>query len=314
MNPATDHEVQRVREFNRFWTRTIGALDEAYLGSGHSLTEIRVLFEISVNGSPTAVTELREQLGLDAGYLSRILTRLEREDLAVRSRSAEDGRRQQVEPTAKGRAVHADLDRASRTAMAGLLGGITPAKRRHVVTAMSTVREALDPLGTTRAAARPVIIREPRPGDLGWVVRANAEVFAAEHGFGPGYEALVARIVADYAAEHDPRREAAWIAETEGEPVGSIMCIADPEDPAVARLRLLVVSSRARGLGLGAQLVRTCIEFARRAGYREMKLWTVNLLDSARRIYQAEGFELQHSAPHGDFGREVTGQTWGLKL
>lgn len=302
------HQIARLREFNRFWTRSIGALDEGHLHTDYSLTECRVLYEIDRADRGAAVTALRDTLGIDAGRLSRILARLADDGLITRHRDPGDGRRQTVAATPAGRRVQRRHDALADDSVRALLDRAEPALRPAALHAADTLRDAFDPVPRTRT----VEIRDARPGDLGWAVMANAESYAREYGFNAGYEALVARIAADYAAEHDPEREALWIAEVDGERAGCIMCVR--RDAHTARLRLLLVDSRARGLGVGGRLVRRCVDFARDRGYRELHLWTTSLLASARRIYQAEGFTLRHEAPHRDFGRDLTGQDWSLDL
>jgi len=266
-----------------------------------------VLYELAQHESRDVV-ELRRQLDLDAGYLTRILTRFEGDGLVTRRRSETDGRRQIAALTKAGRTAFAALNRRANQDMSRLLAPLAPNERGQLRQALQTVRTLLDrdrPTGE-------VTLRLPAPGDLGWIVARNAELYTAEYGWDAGYETLVAGIVADFAATHDPDRERAWIAEVDGRRVGSIMCVR--ADDVTAKLRLLLVEPSARGLGVGTRLVDACVEFARDAGYARMTLWTQSTLVAARRIYAAVGFELAHSAPHHSFGADLVGETWTMEL
>ncbi|HZE48627.1 MAG TPA: bifunctional helix-turn-helix transcriptional regulator/GNAT family N-acetyltransferase [Jatrophihabitantaceae bacterium] len=302
-----DDTVAAVRGFNRYYTNVIGALGEGHLHSPYTLTEARVLYELAQHESRDVV-ELRRQLDLDAGYLTRILTRFEGDGLVTRRRSETDGRRQIAALTKAGRTAFAALNRRANQDMSRLLAPLAPNERGQLRQALQTVRTLLDrdrPTGE-------VTLRLPAPGDLGWIVARNAELYTAEYGWDAGYETLVAGIVADFAATHDPDRERAWIAEVDGRRVGSIMCVR--ADDVTAKLRLLLVEPSARGLGVGTRLVDACVEFARDAGYARMTLWTQSTLVAARRIYAAVGFELAHSAPHHSFGTDLVGETWTMEL
>ncbi|GAB2704746.1 bifunctional helix-turn-helix transcriptional regulator/GNAT family N-acetyltransferase [Nocardia thraciensis] len=311
MNTATaasvgaDH-IAAVREFNRRYTRLIGVLHEHLVDSEFSLTEGRILFELNHFG-PAEVVTLRQSLGLDPGYLSRILSRFESAGLVLRQRSETDGRRQLVRLTERGAAAFADLNERSSHDVAALLASHPPNDRDRLVNAMRTIEHILD----GRAGA-PFTIRDPRPGDYGWVIGRNAALYAAEYGWNGDYETLVARIVADFLETREPQSERAWIAEQDGEPVGCVFCVR--EDDTTARLRLLLVEPSARGLGVGRALVEECLRFATNAGYRSMVLWTNDILTSARRIYEAAEFELVESEPHHSFGKALTGQTWRRAL
>ncbi|WNV88640.1 helix-turn-helix domain-containing GNAT family N-acetyltransferase [Umezawaea sp. Da 62-37] len=298
--------VGRVREFTRFYTRVIGLLDRCYLDSPYSATEVRVLFELA-DRDRREVTGLRADLGMDAGYLSRILTRFERDGLAVREPSPTDGRRQSARLTDRGREVFAALDERSTAEVGALLADVPESDRSRLAAAMTTVQRLLGEAPPPAYALRP-----PRPGDLGWIAHRHGVRYAEESGFDGTFEALVAGIVADFGKGHDPVREAAWIAEVDGEPVGSILCVRQDEE--TAKLRLLLVEPSARGLGIGARLVEECLRFAGRAGYRRITLWTVAGLDSARRIYERAGFTLAEERPDRLFGRDVIGQTWHRPL
>ena len=306
-DPVTGGQVAAVREFNRFYTGVIGLLREGLLGTPYSLTEARVLFELARDDAVEAA-HLRRWLDIDAGYLSRLLARFEADGLVSRTRSPADGRRQVIGLTGPGRAVQADLDARSAGQIRALLAGLTPDGRRRLTAAMASIREIIGPAPPPAA----FVLRPPVPGDLGWVVQRHGALYAAEYGWDASFEALVARIVADYAARDDRRRESAWIAELGGEPAGCVFCMRKTDT--TAQLRLLLVEPRARGLGVGGRLVAECVSFARRAGYREMVLWTNDVLHAARRIYQRAGFRLAGSEPHHSFGHDLVGQDWRLPL
>ncbi|MYW65929.1 GNAT family N-acetyltransferase [Streptomyces sp. SID8379] len=304
--------VQDIRSFNRFYTNVIGALDYSrHLYAPYTLTESRVLYELA-HAEKVDAADLRTQLNLDAGYLSRILGKFEREGLVERGSSEKDSRRRRITLTARGRTASELLDERTRETMGTLLATVPSADRERLSTALRTVREIL---GDGRAAPHPdnVLLREPGPGDLGWIVSRNAALYAAEFGWNTDYEGLVARIVADFAEDHDPHLERVWIAELDGRPVGCVMCVRD-EAPGTARLRLLLVEPEARGLGIGDRLVRACVDFARGVGYREMVLWTNDVLKSARSVYQRHGFVLIGEKPHRSFGVDLIGQDWKMAL
>lgn len=300
--------VEAVRSFNRFYTSLIGAVDYAgRLGTPYSLTEARVLYELG-RADVLQVPYLREAIRAEAAHLSRVLTRLEEVGLIAREQHPTDRRVHRVRLTEAGREAAALLDERADEAVADLVGRIGEGQRHRLAEALHTVEDVL-----TRPRMGTIVLRGPNPGDLGWVIQRNAAVYAGEFGFNAEYEALVARIVADFAAEHDPDREAAWIAEYDGEPVGCVFCVRD-EAEGTARLRLLLVEPTARGHGIGRRLVEQCVRFARQAGYRELVLWTNDVLVAARRIYQRAGFELVAEKPHHSFGRDLVGQDWRLKL
>jgi DNA-binding MarR family transcriptional regulator/GNAT superfamily N-acetyltransferase len=304
---VTGSQVAAVREFNRFYTNIIGLLREGHLDTPYSLTEARVLFELAREDAVEAAA-LRRWLDMDAGYLSRLLARFEADGLVRRTRSPADGRRQVIGLTGAGRAVQADLDARSGAQIRALLASLTPDGRQRLAGAMASIREIIGPAPPPAA----FVLRPPVPGDLGWVVQRHGALYAAEYGWDASFEALVARIVADYAARDDRRRESAWIAELGGEPAGCVFCMRKTDT--TAQLRLLLVEPRARGLGVGGRLVAECVSFARRAGYREMVLWTNDVLHAARRIYQRAGFRLAGSEPHHSFGHDLEGQDWRLPL
>lgn len=296
-----------MREFNRFYTSVLGLLREGLLDTPYSLTEARIIFELA-RQDEVEVAAMRRWLDLDPGYLSRILARFEADGLARKSRSAGDARRQVIALTEAGRAVFGKLDALSSDQIRGLLAPIPPGRRSRLTAAMAVIREVLG----DAAAPATVVLRPPAPGDLGWVIQRNAALYAAEHGWDGTYEALVARIVADYASRGDHNGEAAWIAELRGEPVGCVFCMRKSDH--TAQLRLLLVEPTARGMGIGERLVAECLAFARRAGYRDIVLWTNDVLHAARRIYQRAGFELVREDAHHSFGRDLVGQDWRLAL
>ncbi len=299
--------VTALRAFNRFYTGHLGMLGPGFLSTPHTLAEARVLFELAQE-EQIEVAVLRERMRIDAGHLSRLLARLEHRGLVARERSAADGRRQLARLTPAGEADFALLDRRSADETGERLSGLDDAERRRLVAALAEVRQLLEPV----PAARAVVIRPPHAGDLGWVVERHGRIYADEYGWDASFEALVAQIVAGFAAEHDPAREAAWIAEVDGQPAGCVFCVRQDDD--VAKLRLLLVEARARGLGLGARLVDECIRFARQAGYRELTLWTNDTLVHARAVYERAGFRLVAEEPHHSFGHELVSQTWSLAL
>jgi DNA-binding MarR family transcriptional regulator/GNAT superfamily N-acetyltransferase len=308
--PTAD-PVAEVREFNRFYTGVIGVLAEGLLHTPYSLTEARVIFELAQQ-EETEVATLRRHLDLDAGYLSRILARFETDGLVARQQSTVDARRQVVRLTVAGRAVFATLDSRSSRDVAALLARLDEPGRHRLLAAMGTVRRLLDP----PPAVREPVLREPGPGDLGWVVARHGALYAAEYGWDATFEALVARILADFVDHRDPARERGWIAEVDGEPVGCVFCVRAEvrADEETAKLRLLLVEPAARGMGVGARLVEECLAFARGAGYRRMTLWTNDVLVQARRRYERAGFTLVSSNPHHSFGHDLTAQVWERDL
>jgi DNA-binding MarR family transcriptional regulator/N-acetylglutamate synthase-like GNAT family acetyltransferase len=299
--------VAELRAFNRFYTGQLGMLGPRFLATPHTLAEARVLFELAQD-EQVEVSALRRRMRIDAGHLSRLLTRLEQRGLVARERSAADGRRQIARLTAAGTRDFAVLDRRSNEDTAARLAGLDGADRRRLVAALGEIRRLLQPAEGERTAT----LRAPGPGELGWIVQRHGELYAEEYGWDASFETYVARIVADYAEEHDAAREAAWISELDGAAAGCALCVRQDDD--VAKLRLLLVEPRARGLGLGARLVDECIAFAGGAGYRELTLWTNDVLVHARRIYERAGFELVDEEPHHSFGHDLVGQTWSLAL
>jgi DNA-binding MarR family transcriptional regulator/GNAT superfamily N-acetyltransferase len=301
--------VTAVREFSRFYTRVLGLLGGPLLATPYSLTEARVLFELAQPG-PVGTLDLRRRLELDAGYLSRILARFETAGLVERERSNVDGRRQVLRLTARGREVFADLDARSTAQVDGLLAGASEADRRRLVGALGTARAVL---GGEKHAPRRVELRSLRPGDLGWVVQRHGVRYAEEYGFDATFEGLVATIVGEYAGPSaDAAHQNAWIAELDGEPVGCVFCMRKGDE--VAQLRLLLVEPSARGAGVGTALVERCLQFAASAGYREIMLWTNDVLTAARRLYERAGFRLEYEGPRPNFGVHLTEQVWRRPL
>ncbi|HZY18559.1 MAG TPA: bifunctional helix-turn-helix transcriptional regulator/GNAT family N-acetyltransferase [Ramlibacter sp.] len=304
--PAT--HVRAVRGFNRFYTRRIGVL-APYLGGELSLAEVRVLYELAHRDQPTA-GELARELGLDTGYLSRILRRFEARGWLERSTSPADARQSLLRLTDTGHQAFAPLQERSHREAEALLAPLAPHHRERAIGAMDTLQQLLGDRGA--ATARTVILRDPRPGDLGWVVQQHGEIYAREHGYTAEFEALVAEVAAGFLRRFDPAWEKGWIAELDGERVGSVFVMR--KSATVAQLRLLILSAHARGLGLGGRLVDECIAFARDKGYRRMVLWTNGQLDAARAIYAARGFLLVQSEPMQAYGRQLVGETWELRL
>jgi DNA-binding MarR family transcriptional regulator/GNAT superfamily N-acetyltransferase len=300
--------VDDVRGFNRFYTRVLGLLRPHLAGSSFGLSEARVLFELA-NGDDMAVSDLRRGLDLDAGYLSRILSGFTTAGLVAREQSVIDGRRQVVRLTTEGREAFAELDRLQADAIDVLLAPLDETQRKELVTSMGRIRRALG----DEPASRGLVLRPPAPGDLGWVVERHGARYAAEYGWDATFEALVARIVADFAERGDTQHEAAWIAELNGERVGCVFCTtADAEH--TAQLRLLLVEPAARGCGVGSRLVDECLRFARRSGYTRITLWTNDVLIAARRIYERAGFGCDRREPHHSFGRDLIGEYWSRDL
>lgn len=300
--------INAVRRFNRLFTRQIGVLREGLLHSPYSLTEARIIFELASYGGLTA-SDLGAELGLDSGYLSRILTKLEGQGLLEKTRSERDGRQRILSLTAKGREAFGLLDTRSRDEVSEFLSELTEGKQQRLLEAMGTIEGIL---GHSLKYAEPFFLRPHEPGDMGWVIYRHGLLYAQEYGWDEHFEALVARICADFVTSYDPKKERCWIAEMQGERVGSVFCV--KESDAVAKLRLLLVDPKARGSGLGSRLVEECIRFARRTGYEKLTLWTNDVLEGARRIYEAKGFRLVAEERHHSFGRDLVGQNWDLAL
>jgi len=303
--------VDDVRGFNRFYTRVLGLLRPDLAGSAFGLTEARVLFELA-HRDEVAVAELRRDLDLDAGYLSRILSGFTESGLVAREKSEADARRQVVRLTDDGRHAFDELDRLQAGAISTMLAPLDDGQRTELVASMGRIRRALG----DEPRFRGLVLRPPAPGDLGWVVERHGYRYATEYGWDTTFEALVARIVADFAERADIKREAAWIAELDGERVGCVFCTAanDPDAADTAQLRLLLVEPSARGAGVGTRLVDECLRFARSAGYRRITLWTNDVLVAARRIYDRAGFQCDRREPHHSFGRDLVGEFWSRDL
>jgi DNA-binding MarR family transcriptional regulator/GNAT superfamily N-acetyltransferase len=312
VSPGEDRSVRRidaVRAFNRFYTRRIGVLEEGYLESPFSLVQARVLYELARRARPTAI-EIAGDLELDTGYLSRILRGFERSGLVIKSPSASDGRQKLLSLTTRGREAFAPLDSRSRAGTEAMLTRLSDTQQGRLVGAMSAITRLLD----DENSAVPYLLRSHEPGDMGWVVQRHGVLYAAEYGWDATFEALVAEIVADFIRHFDSERERCWIVERDGENVGSVFLMAHREREGVGQLRLLLVEPSARGLGLGRRLVDECTRFARQVGYHTVTLWTNDVLVSARRIYEAAGFQLVQEEQHQSFGQDLVGQTWEMRV
>jgi DNA-binding MarR family transcriptional regulator len=308
-SPAPAARVEAIRAFNRFYTTRIGILREGLHDSPHPLPEARVLFELG-RGGMTEVGDLRRRLDMDAGQLSRLVSRLEEQGLVAREPSPADGRRQRLRLSASGIKAYKLLDRGAVRQWSALLASLDEAAQERLLEGMASVRYVLEPADAESSAE--VVLRAPAAGELGWIVARHGALYAAEYDWGVGFEALVAEIVAGFARGHDPARERAWIATVDGRPAGCVLCVR--RDDAVAALRLLLVEPWARGLGLGGRLIDACVGFARGAGYRTLALWTNHPLVEARRLYERRGFAPVSEAPHADWGVDLVGQELALEL
>lgn len=313
MPPATAFEdrIAAVRRFSRFYTHAIGALHEHLLDSPYSLTEARVLWELA-HHAPLTATALTQQLRLDAGYMSRLLRRFKEQGLVKARPSPQDARQQWLSLTPKGRRAFAPLDRRSHDETAALLSRLPAPRQEDLVDAMARIEQALAEDTGAASPAPAFRLRPPQPGDMGWVIARHGALYAAEYGWDARFEALVARICADFVDRFRPEREACWIAEHAGRNAGCVFLV--QASPTVAQLRMLIVEPWARGLGIGAALVAQTESFARERGYRRIRLWTNSILTSARRIYQASGYRLTKTEPHHSFGHDLVGETWELTL
>jgi DNA-binding MarR family transcriptional regulator/N-acetylglutamate synthase-like GNAT family acetyltransferase len=300
--------VDAVRSFNRFYTKQIGVLHEGLLGSPYSLTEVRVLYELANRRQPTAA-ELGRELGLDPGYLSRILQSFARRGLVAKTRSTADGRQSLLSLTARGRKAFAPLNARSHDDVAAVLARLSAAEQCRLIEAMRAIQALLGGRAEPRV---PYLLRTHWPGDMGWIVHRHGSLYAEEYGWDETFEALVAEIAAKFIRTFDPKRERCWIAEREEEIVGSVFLVR--KSPTVGQLRLMYVEPKARGLGIGSRLVEECLRFARQVGYRKVVLWTNSVLLAARHIYEKAGFRLIHSEPHRSFGHDLVGETWELTL
>lgn len=296
-----------LRHFNRFYTAQIGVLDRDLLGSGHSLAEARILYELATNGRVTA-SDLAETLSMDRGYLSRVLTRFERGGLIERNRSPDDGRVQFLELTDEGQQIFAKLDALSQSATESMLSPLSTDERDRLLGALRHVEQAL----TKKRQSDQISFRQYRIGDMGWIVHRQSVLYAREYGWNGEYETLVFEIIARFLRDFDPAYENCWIAERSGEIVGSIFLVHETDE--VARLRLLYVEPSARGVGVGQRLVERCIGFAKEKGYGRLDLWTNSVLTAARQIYERAGFQLVREEAHHSFGKDLVGQHWSLEL
>ncbi len=313
--PREEDRIADVRRFNRFYTRQIGVLRKKFLDSPYSLGEARVLYEIARGSAPTA-TEVGRALDLDAGYLSRVLRNFEKRGLIERKTSATDARQSHLALSARGKKAYAPLEARSQRDTGAMLGKLDDVDQTRLIAAMNAIQTLLDgspEKAAADAASAPCpILRGPRPGDFGWIVKRHAELYAQEYNWTEPFEGVCAQIVADFANKNDPKRERAWIAEMSGENAGCVMLVADLDT--VARIRLLLVDPKARGIGLGERLADEAIRFARGAGYQKITLWTHSVLTAARHIYQKTGFTLTRSEERVSWSQPVVSEHWDLQL
>ncbi|WLD94606.1 bifunctional helix-turn-helix transcriptional regulator/GNAT family N-acetyltransferase [Alkalihalobacillus sp. AL-G] len=307
---SLEERINSIRHFNRFITRRIGVLKEGLLHSSYSPTESRVIFEIAQKNDMTSSDLIRE-LGLDAGYMSRILSHLVETGVLEKKRSEVDGRQRILRLTEKGKKDFALLNERSFEEIQELLMSLDDCKQQQLLDAMQTIEHLLNGQKGLKFS-EPYFLREHQSGDMGWIVYKHGVLYADEYGWGTNFEALVSQLAADFIKNYRPERERCWIAEMNGENVGSVLLTEESET--AARLRLLLVDPKARGLGLGTKLVEECIQFARRKGYKTLVLWTNDVLTEARNIYKKTGFQLIAEEKHSKFGDEMTGETWELKL
>ena len=304
-----DHNIEAIRRFNRFYTREIGVLREGLLRSPFSLTEVRVLYEIAQRQHPSATDRCRD-LGIDPGYLSRILGGLEKRGMVSRSASTADARQSLLTLTGRGKQTFAKLDDRQNKEVATLLRHLPPTEQARLIQAMQVIENLL---GSQPEPKTPYILRPQQPGDMGWVVHRHGILYAQEYKYDERFEALVAQVVAEFIQHFDPQRERCWIAERQGDMVGSVFLVR--KSKTVAKLRLLLVEPSARGLGIGKRLVGECVRFARQAGYKKVALWTQSELKAARHIYEEAGFQLVQEKPHQSWGRvDLVSEIWELKL
>jgi DNA-binding MarR family transcriptional regulator/GNAT superfamily N-acetyltransferase len=309
-DPSLKSNVADFRRFNRAYTRLIGVLDEEWLKGGYSLAEARVLYELATRRTPTA-KEIGVALGMDPAYLSRILRRFEKASLLKRAASKTDGRSACLTLTRKGKSTFDKLNALSEEQACGILSALPPTEQTKLIGSIHAIEHSLMPGAQEKAR---VVLRPHRPGDMGWVVHREAALYTQEYGFNEEFEALAARIVADFLTDFDPRRERCWIAEVNGHNVGHIFLVKHPTEPSTAKLRLLLVEPSARGLRVGSALVEECVNFARSVGYRKITLWTQSILTAARHVYQKTGFRLVDEKANFQFGKDLLSQTWELDL
>lgn len=305
---ASTDRIAAVRRFNRFITRQVGALREGLLHSRYSLAEARLIYEIAQHES-IGMTLLAQDLGLDLGYLSRTVSRLEAEGLLEKTRTAGDGRQRLIRLTGKGRRLFAMLDRRSSDEVAGVLARLSDSDQSRMLSAMRTIE---DVLGGPTSKEVPFILRAHEPGDMGWVIERHGAIYADEYGWDTSFEALVAQICADFITHLDTARERCWIAEMNGQRVGCVFVV--KVDDMTSKLRLLLVEPEARGLGLGGRLVDECIAFSRETGATTLTLWTNSILTAARHLYESRGFRLTNAEAHHSFGHDLIGEHWDLRL
>lgn len=310
MPTVLNNDIAIFRRFNRMYTRFIGTLNEGLLNSPYNLAEVRVLYELATRTAPKA-TEIAEELGMDAGYLSRLLGKLESDGLLKRKASRQDGRSADLTLTPRGRAEFKKLNELSDEQAKTVLNDLSPSAGMQLIDGMRTIEEILT---QSDRKGLPFVLRPHRVGDMGWIVYREGLGYAEQYGWDETFEALVARIVDQFVTNFDPARERCWIAEVDGQNVGHIFLVKHPDQPDTAKLRLLFVEPSARGMGLGDALVKECLRFARSAGYKKVVLWTQSILVGAHRIYERAGFHLVEETPHHSFGKDLVGQTWELEL
>ncbi len=303
-----DRKIESVRRFNRFYTKQIGVLREGLLDSPFSLTQARIIYELA-HGEVMSATDLRRELGLDPGYLSRLLRGLIHQGLIDKRRSPDDGRRSLLSLSRTGKEAFDVLNTRSRDEIAAMLESLSKSEQTRLISAMSTIEGLLAEQADMKSH---VVLRNHEPGDMGWVTHLHGKLYAEVFGWDETFEALVAGITADFINNFDAKRERCWIAEVDGLPVGSAFIVKSSDE--VAKLRLMIVDVKAQGLGIGKRLLTECIRFSRRRGYRKITLWTNSVLLAARGLYAAAGFELVHEEPHHSFGVDLIGETWELDL
>jgi DNA-binding MarR family transcriptional regulator/GNAT superfamily N-acetyltransferase len=308
--PGVSGEIAKFRHFNRMYTRYLGTLNEGLLNSDYSLAEARVLYELANRDAPKA-SEIAEGLGMDPGYLSRLLGKFERDGLVQKKVSEQDGRFAELALTTRGKSVFKKLNELSNEQAHASLQSLPPAARAEVIHCMQSIEEHL--MKTDRSRT-PYVLRPHRVGDMGWIVYREGLGYAEQYGWDATFEALVAEIVSHFINHFDPARERCWIADVDGQHVGHVFLVKHPSEALTAKLRLLFVEPSARGTGLGHALVNECVRFARTAGYRKIVLWTQSMLTAAHRIYQGAGFRLVKEEPHHSFGHDLVGQEWELEL
>jgi DNA-binding MarR family transcriptional regulator/GNAT superfamily N-acetyltransferase len=308
-----DQRIAAARRFNRFYTRQIGVLRKNFLDSPYSLGEARVIYEIASDKAPTA-SDIGRALDLDAGYLSRVLRNFEKRGLLERKVSKTDARQSHLALSPRGRKAFKLLDDLSQRDIGTMLDKLSPTDQSRLIAAMHTIETLLEPgpAQPEKSEERRYTLRDPAPGDFGWIVKRHAELYAQEYKWLEPFEGVCAQIVADYVNNHDAKRERCWVAEMDGENVGCIFVAKDSDE--VARIRLLLVDPKARGLGLGARLTEEAVRFAREAGYKKMTLWTHSVLTAARHIYQKSGFKLMRSEKHKSWGQPVVSEHWDLEF